>query len=192
MDKILIVVVGEEKTGKTTFFNNLWDLLPTYVKKINYYNLPHEIRGCVEAYEESKKGIKRPLRICVNSIGDTIDEIRIGLVDMLFDKPDIMVCACHTIKDMIKSINSLSDTKPSKNMAERDITKAFLEKAQSMIGEYKLVTFSPLTKYIPPIDRKAISKCTVKELYENMRVNDINISRLSAKCIVEFIETLNQ
>lgn len=192
MCKYIIAVVADEKTGKTTVINNVWDLLPCYdcVQKHIDYNLHHEIVGYVRSYDNFKKGVFRNLQVGVNSIGDNVPEIRQGLVDMLFDGSDILVCACHKVDDLIEAMNSLTSTVLLKRMADRGIKTSFLPIAQSTIKDYKIICCSHFQKYIEPSLRKPIRHSTSATRAATMEVEGINLSRLSAQSIVNLIDQI--
>lgn len=207
MGTYIIGLIAEEKTGKTSVLNNVWDLLPCYnsVDKKEYYKLPHEIVGHVELYSNNAKAIHREFKVGINSLGDSVDDIRRGLVDLLYSGCDIIICAARTTDDLLEAIQTLTSTvissRMTKNASTRGVTKNkalddnFLPKAQSMIQNYELIITSHLQKYIEPSCRLAISKklhpaSNTSPIKVEEFVGNVNLTRLSAQHIVDLVERL--
>lgn len=192
MDKIIILIVGEEKTGKTTVINHVWDLLPTFSKKRQLLNHKiQEILGVVDSCSKTRRGIDRPLKIGVSSWGDTPELIQMGIIYLVNENCDITICASHTIEQFLEAIHTLSEYPIDEDMKKKGISEEMLPDIQNKIENYRIVTFSPFTNYIESSKRKAIPSCSKKELYNNSHVEDINISRLSAATIVTLVDNLN-
>lgn len=192
MNKILLLVVGEEKTGKTTVLNHVWDLLPSSSRKRSL--LGHKIQevlGVVEPYCKHRRGIERPLKIGVSSWGDTPELIQMGIIYLANEGCDFIICASHTIEQFLNSIHSLSDYPANEDMKKKGISEERLPIIQEEIKKYQIVTFSPFTNYMEPSKRKAIPSCSKKELFENSHIADANISRLSAEAIITLVDRLN-
>lgn len=207
MGAYIIGLIAEDKTGKTSVLNNVWDLLPCYnsVDKKEYYKLSHEIVGHVELYSNNAKAIHREFKVGINSFGDSVDDIRRGLVELLYSGCDIIICAARKTDDLLEAIHTLTSTvitsRMTKNASTRGVSKYnalddnFLPMAQSLILNYELIVTSHLQKYIEPTCRRAISKklypaSDMTPLKVEEIVGNVNLTRLSAQHIVDLVERL--
>ena len=192
MDKIIILVVGEEKTGKTTVLNHVWDLLPSFSgKRILLDRKIQEILGVVDPCCKQRRGINRPLKIGVSSWGDTEELIQTGIIYLANEQCDVMICAAHTVNQFLNALANLKDYSVDEDMKKEGISEDTLPHLKNELGKYRIVTFSPFTNYIEYGERKSIPSCTSQELYDNSHLEDINISRLSAETIVNLVDKLN-
>lgn len=196
--KYIIAVVAEDKSGKTSVLNNLWDLLPSYHSndKIIITHKSHEIIGYCSSFADDRKAIQRDNIIGINSLGDNIEEIRRGFVELLYAADcSIIVCTAHTINDLLEARDTLCATTITDQMKKRGITGIFLPKAQSKINEFDILVTRHIQNYYDPKLRKSIKTkfndpTNKKPIKIEEFVENVNITRLSAFHILDLVERL--
>lgn len=225
MGKYIIAVLSPKETGKTTVVNNVWDLLPCFdpeEKVILNERKHHEIIGFVDPFGMKSGGkdnsrieshpIYRPYRIGVNSLGDTIDQVKEGLAVLIHHDCDIIVCAVRTeIKEkygndfeymLREALTNIQTTKLHSNHLDfryendrlpRGITEEDLPEIASKISEYTVITCGHFRLF--DFDHMSLTKSKGEDKKpEIVRLNGcegLNLDRISAQYIVDFIERLS-
>lgn len=215
MGKFIIALIGPNETGKTTVLNNVWDLLPCFYPKekiILNSRKYHEIIGYVDAFKKPGSHhhpIERKIRVGINSLGDTLNQIKEGLAVLIHHECDIIVIAARAElnegKDdweyMLKeAINNITNVKLHENHLDlinksKDIgiKEHDLQEIAEKIQDYYVISCGHFRDFFR--ERKAL-----KNTYDDpepgiIRVpqkGGLNLDRLSAINIVDLIERLSE
>lgn len=173
-NKFIIAVIGEEAVGKTCTIRNVWEMLPACHlsgKHILKDSLLHEVWGYVE-YAEDKKGFyPHHSKVGVASRGDNSEEIKEWVIPLIEDyECEIVVCACHSSgDDTLTTVKSIA-----------------------WQHDYELITVGNFTLYKDYQNRESLKSKIKEGKSPVVEVEGVNLSRLSAKSIVELIEMLNK
>lgn len=213
MGKYIIALIAPNETGKTTVLNNIWDFLPCFYPKEKVFLNPrkyHEIIGYVESFENKEMDhhpIERKRKIGVNSLGDTVEQIKEGLAVLIFHDCDVIIIAVRAeLKNggddweyMLKeAIANIENTKLNKNHLDlinegtsRGIKEEDLPKIADKIKGYNVIACSHYRDFFS--EPKAL-----KNTYDDpepgiIRIpgkDGLNIDRLYARQIIDLVEQL--
>lgn len=201
MPKYIIALCDPATTGKTTVINHVWDMLPSFnptEKQILNPEKDFEIIGIVNSPEVKQHPLRRDVKIGVNSLGDTPDQVSEGLAVLVHNNCDVIVCAARSEEMLQEGIDGLptakfncfldkvfEDDPRSLKHADRNSIKRKIQDEYEVIicGHFylkniKRVSLTERKIMLPPFNNPMIS------------AGNVNLSRLSAQNIVDLIERL--
>lgn len=201
MLKYIIVVTGKSNTGKTTMFNQLWDLLPSFytAEKVIYYSTDFNITGHVEPKIIDSHPVNRLWRTGIHSSGDLQEDIQQGLVDLIHSDCDVVVVASRSENMFINAINTILSTKIISRMVKRGVTKSDCIKAQQTIFD-SLGNIIPSIIFCSHFQKYYKDKITLSNLMAmtspphpvNPIVGGVDLNRVFAQHLVDLIERLRK
>ena len=214
--KFIICLEAPSNTGKTTTLNYVWELLPAFAGEQKIELNPHkehEIIGFIERanYLRHPMDEKRNRKIGVNSLGDTVNQVREGLAVLIHNKCDIIVCASRLqvdpsgkygkdIEYMLKeAINTIRDTKLHENRLDyifenssKGIKEEDLGKIENEIKQYDVITCSQFSDFLR--ERICLKERHKQGIPSAIKLpdkdNGVNLCLLSAHNILNLIECL--
>lgn len=182
MGKYFIVVTGKPDTGKTTVINNVWDMLPSFNgsgKHILSSLSSREIVGICEPDVTPKCGILRNKKIGVNSVGDNSYEIQRGIIQLMLQECDIIVCASRTPDLFNKAIKNLPSMTINSLLSSWSVTPSVLANIHhEIITNFDVLFYGNISVNIFGTYPSSITPLP------------FNHHRLSAQYIVNIIENL--
>ncbi|MCH5242531.1 MAG: hypothetical protein J1F67_08930 [Muribaculaceae bacterium] len=214
MGKYIIALIAPNETGKTTVINNVWDLLPCFYpeeKVILNDRKYHEIVGYVDGFKNIANDhhpIHRPYRVGVNSLGDTVNQIKEGLAVLIHHKCNIIICSARAElpkdgrndwESMLKdAISGISNTDLHENhldlineISPDGIKKEDLEYIAEEVKNYEIITCGHFRDF--KLRGKPLKHTNEDPEPGIIRIPDnkgLNVDRISAQNIVNLIERI--
>lgn len=153
--KYIIVLIGKQNSGKTTVMNHVWDLLTSYTstdakKKLNT-NLRKEILGVVSPDIPSSKPIHRDKTVGVNSIGDDAQQVASGLIRLINEESDVIVCTARTVRMYNNAIRMIKRIPLDPKLSALGITPSQQTKAIAGLTDYEVLFYGNLYRVSGPM-----------------------------------------
>ena len=196
MGKYIIAICAPQNSGKTSTINNVWDILPSYYsgsrnneKHIIDWSFKYEILGYVDSHTPDTKPIIRNWKTGVNSLGDNVNQVKVGLALLSDLDCDIIVCAARKTKWIREAIDNINSTTFEKVFKQNEyaFAKIDLKEIEAKLAAYTVIFTTP---YIYEGSNPIALKHVAPPFESPIKLGGVNLDRVMAQNIVNLIERL--
>ena len=153
------------------------------------WSFKYEILGYINPHIPDAKPIIRDWKTGVNSLGDNINQVKVGLSILGNLNCDVIVCASRAFNWINRAIDGIlsTDFKKVFKHDEYPYHKIDLQKVKNLLESYEIIYTTPfIIESVTPISLKHIAPPFTSPVL----LNGTNIDRTMAQNIVDLIERL--